>query len=152
MNWPEPEGSVCVVCGKPAIVIASDPVEERVGGRTYAIDGFTYNRCDACGEKFFLLGQLDEISRRVNEMARSDLGRLSSDEIASLRHDLDLTQAQLETRLGVSPGLVGRWERGTVLQSAMADRYLRDLQAHPELVVRDELVARESRGPYRRKS
>jgi putative zinc finger/helix-turn-helix YgiT family protein len=152
MNWPRPEGSTCPVCGKPAMEVSRETITETVAGRAYAVEGLEYNRCEACGEEFFLGAQSDEISRQVHEMARADLGRLGGEEISSLRHDLGLTQAQLEARLGVSPGLVGRWERGTVLQSAMADRYLRDLRAHPELVVHEELVARESRGPYRRKT
>jgi putative zinc finger/helix-turn-helix YgiT family protein len=152
MDWPKSAGSTCPACGNPTMTVTSDPLEERVCGRTYAVEGFEHNRCEACGEEFFLGKQLAEIGRRVTTMARADLGRLGGEEIASLRHDLGLTQAQLEARLGVSPGLVGRWERGTVLQSAMADRYLRDLRAHPELVVHEELVARESRGPYRRKT
>ena len=152
MKWPKPAGSRCPACGKPAMAITSDPLEETVGGRTYAVGGFEHNRCEACGEEFFLGKQLDEISRQVTQMARADLGRLSGDQIVALRHELGLTQAQLERRLGVSGGLVGRWERGTVLQSDMANRYLRDLRAHPELVAKEDLVARESRGPYRKKA
>ena len=152
MNWPQPNGSTCPACGKPALKISSESIEEKVAGRTYSIDGLEYNQCEACGETFFLGGQADEISRRLNEMARGDLGRLGGAEIVALRLELGLTQSQLERRLGVSVGLVGRWEREAVLQSAMADRYLRDLKAHPELAMQGDLVARESRGPYHKKT
>ena len=149
MKWPKPEGSQCPACGERAIIVVSDPISQAVGGRSYRVEGFRYNRCTACGEEYFAAGQLDDIQRAANAAARKELGRLSGDDVAAIRRELGLTQRQLAERLAVSPGLVARWERGTVLPSAMADRYLRDLSEHPELVDRGELIARESRGPYR---
>lgn len=149
MKWPKPEGSQCPACGQRTIIVVSDPIEQSVSGREYRVDGFRYNRCTACGEEYFAVGQVDEILRAANAAAREDLGRLSGEDIAVMRRGLGLTQAQLAARLGVSAGLVIRWERGTVLPNAMADRYLRDLCAHPELVGEGELIAREGRGPYR---
>ncbi|MDO9108653.1 MAG: type II toxin-antitoxin system MqsA family antitoxin [Coriobacteriia bacterium] len=152
MEWPKPAGSVCASCGEPEIVVATDPIEQTVAGRTYQLDGFKYNRCAACAEEYFSAGQLDDILRAANAAARAELGRLSGDDIAVIRRGLGLTQSQLAARLGVSGGLVARWERGTVLPNAMADRYLRDLRMHPELVDKGELVVREGRGPYRPRS
>lgn len=149
MKWPKPEGSQCPVCGERAIIVTSDPIEQTVAGRVYRLEGFQYNRCAACGEEYFAAGQLDDIQRAGNAAAREELGRLSGDDIAVIRRGLGLTQEQLAVRLGVSPGLVTRWERATVLPNAMADRYLRDLSAHPELVDESELMVREGRGPYR---
>jgi putative zinc finger/helix-turn-helix YgiT family protein len=149
MEWPKPEGSQCPACGQRAIIVTSDPIEQTVSGREYRIDGFRYNRCTACGEEYFASGQVDEILRAANAAAREDFGRLSGEDIAVMRRGLGLTQAQLALRIGVSVGLVARWERGTVLPNAMADKYLRDLSAHPELVSEGELIAREGRGPYR---
>lgn len=149
MKWPKPEGSQCPVCGQRAIIVATDPIEQTVSGREYRVEGFRYNRCTACGEEYFAGGQIDDILRAANAAAREELGRLSGEEIACMRRELGLTQAHLAARLGVSVGLVTRWERGTVLPNAMADRYLRDLSAHPELVKEGELIVREGRGPYR---
>ncbi len=84
-------------------------------------------------------------------LARTELGRLTSDDIHRLRHDLKLTQSGLERQLGVGSGTVGRWERGDVLQSNIADNFMRVLWAHPELVTQSGTVARESRGPYRKR-
>lgn len=151
MKWPKPDGSHCPACGAAAIVVTRDPIELTVAAREYQVEGFEYNRCTACGEEYFSAGQADDILRAANAAARADLRRLSGDEVAGIRRGLGLTQAQLASRLGVSPGLVARWERGTVLPSAMADRYIRDLAAHPELVDEGQLVAREGRGPYRKR-
>ncbi|MGB4441913.1 MAG: type II TA system antitoxin MqsA family protein [Coriobacteriia bacterium] len=151
MKWPKPEGSRCPACGAPAIVVTCDPIEQTVAGNTYRVAGFEYNRCTACGEEYFSAGQADDILRAANAAARASLGRLRGDEVADIRRGLGLTQAQMASRLGVSPGLVARWERGTVLPNAMADRYLRDLAAHPELVDEGQVIAREGRGPYRKR-
>jgi len=152
MGWPKADGSQCPACGRRAIIVTCDPIDQTVVGREYRVEGFTYNRCAACGEAYYAAGQIDDILRAANAAARLDLGRLSGDDVATIRRGLGLTQAQLGARLGVSTGLVTRWERGTVLPGAMADRYLRDLAAHPELVGEGALVARESRGPYRPRS
>jgi putative zinc finger/helix-turn-helix YgiT family protein len=149
MKWPKPEGSQCPACGECAIIEVSDPIRQMAAGRAYPVSGFLYNRCTACGEEYFAAGQLDDIQRAANAAARDELGRLSGEDIATVRRALGLTQRQLAERLAVSPGLVARWERGTVLAGAMADRYLRDLSAHPELVDRGSLTAREARGPYK---
>ncbi|PKQ14266.1 MAG: hypothetical protein CVT68_12765 [Actinobacteria bacterium HGW-Actinobacteria-8] len=150
--WPLKEGSECAVCGKRAIIITHDPIEEIVSGKPFLVEGLEYNRCTACGEEFLASGQGDELRRRAAAMARVEFGRLVGDEIVSIRRSLGLTQGQLEERLGVSKGLLGRWERGEILQSAMTDRYLRDLMAHPELVDAHGVIAREGRGPYRKRA
>jgi hypothetical protein len=53
---------------------------------------------------------------------------------------------------------VTRWERGTIVQPQTADRLMRILAAHPELLAEvgahagsgGAVVVRESRGPYRK--
>lgn len=145
--WPS--GSQCPACGRASIGVIDDPIEEVVDGRIFRTTPMSRNRCEACDEEFFAAGQCDEIARQIDDQARDVFGRLSGDDIHTIRHSLGLTQSQLAERLGVSKGLVGRWERGTVLQSRMADRYLRDLSAHPELADAYGVVAREGRGPYR---
>jgi HTH-type transcriptional regulator / antitoxin MqsA len=141
----------CPICGRGVLRTVDTPIEEQEGGQTYLVREIVRDCCNACGEEFFTAGQVDEIARIVVSAARADLGRLSSDEIHQLRHDLGLTQAELESQLGVGAGTVGRWERGTVLQGATADRLMRVLWAHPELLPELGYVAREGRGPYRKR-
>jgi putative zinc finger/helix-turn-helix YgiT family protein len=148
-RWPRPEGSECGVCGAHAIVVTDDPIADVVEGATYYATGITYNRCTACHEEFIAGFQQEEINAQLFAQAREALGRLSGEDIRSIRLGLGLTQGQLEGRLGASKGIVGRWERSDLMQSAMADRYLRDLMAHPELVDSQGVIAREGRGPYK---
>lgn len=145
----EQELRQCPVCGVRALHWTDEPLMEEYEGRTYPISGFTYEACDACGETLLAGSQLDPVAIAVIAAARVDLGRLSSAQIHEMRHALGLTQAGLEAQLGVSAGTVGRWERGTVLQGATADRLMRILWAHPELLEESGLIAREGRGPYR---
>lgn len=143
--------SVCPMCGETAMRACSDavPVEFREG--TFLVEGFEHGHCDACGEDVIASGQIDAMQRAAIAVARAELGRLHSDDIHALRHDLQLTQSEMERQLGVGTGTVGRWERGEALQSHLADNFMRVLWAHPELCFNGGVVARESRGPYRKR-
>ncbi len=142
----------CPVCGaRLALRWTDEPLLEEFREGTYEVAGFTHEKCESCGETLVRADKLEAVERAAVAAARADLGRLSSDEIHQLRHDLGLTQAELESQLGVGAGTVGRWERGTVLQGATADRLMRVLWAHPELLPELGYVAREGRGPYRKR-
>lgn len=119
--------------------------------RTYFVSGFVHEHCDSCGEDTIDADQMDAVQAAAVALARVDLGRLSSADIHRLRLDLGLTQRELEEQLGVGAGTVGRWERGSVLQGATADRLMRVLWSHPELLAELGYVAREGRGPYRKR-
>lgn len=143
----------CVVCGANAVIDTNDPISVEFREGHYIVDGFSYERCTACGEEFYRAGQVDAIHAAAANQARLERGLLSPDDVRRLRFDLDLTQTALDSALGASPGTVGRWERGSVVQPAVADRLMRLLWAHPELVAEVvHPIACESRGPYRARS
>lgn len=141
----------CSVCGALAAHWSTDPLPVEFREGTYAVNGFTYEHCDNCGENLISAQDMDSVQRASVETARADLGRMTSDEIHTMRHELGLRQSDLELQLGVGAGTVGRWERGMVLQTRMADNFMRVLWAHPELLTHASLVARESRGPYHKR-
>ena len=146
------EPARCSVCGERAIEITRAPitVEFREGSWSVQPD-FDYERCLACGEELYPADGLSELTRQAVAMARRQMGLLTPDEIRQMRLSLRLTQHELDRALGVSRGLVGRWERGEVFQSATADRLMRVIREAPELLHGEALafVAREGRGPYR---
>lgn len=142
----------CSVCGARAARWSTDPLPVEFRDGIYFGRGFTYEHCDACGENLITAGDTDLVLIAAVKNAREDLGRLTSDDIHTLRHELGLRQSDLEQQLGVGPGTVGRWERGTALQSHMADNFMRILKAHPELVSDSGLIARDGRGPYRKRT
>jgi putative zinc finger/helix-turn-helix YgiT family protein len=147
--------SVCSVCGERAVVISDDPITVRFREGAYSVDGFEYEHCTACGENVFGSGQVDAMHREAAALARIERGLLAPDEIRVLRFELGLTQEALEHALGMGPGTVVRWERGAVIQSATADRLMRLLRAHPELLAElgaPALIVREGRGPYKKRA
>lgn len=127
--------SQCPICGQCAVISTSDPCTVEFRESSYAVTGFTYDVCTGCGEEFFAPGQVDAIHSAAVAMAREAQGLLTPDQIRQLRTDLSLRQKDLEEILGVGPKSVTRWEKGTVFQSAVADRFMRKLWQHPEILI-----------------
>ena len=145
-----PKPTPCNACGALAVKTTRDPVTVDFREGRFIVDGFEYERCDACGEEYYQAGQVDAIHARAAAQARQARGLLMPDDICQLRLDLGLTQMALDGALGASPGTVGRWERGSVVQPAVADRLMRLLWTHPDLLAEvAQPIAREARGPYR---
>ena len=122
---------------RDARVALDVPIRERV----YNVPDAEAMQCDVCGEVFFAPGQGDALQRKAADAARPEIGLVTGKEIADFRKSLGLTQARLEAAMAVPPKTVARWEIGSVLQSCAADRFLRVLMAHPELVA--ELLAED---------
>lgn len=93
-------------------------------GRTVEVQG-EFSKCSDCEEIIYGPGELDAVLRKAAELVRSLDGLLVPGEIATLRRGLGLSQSAFEELLGVGAKTVGRWERGTVAQSAAADALLR---------------------------
>lgn len=94
--------------------------------------------CDACGETYTAEGaeeaQHDAVCRY--------LGRLTPDEIRSLRDRNGLTQAKLAEQTGIGIASIKRWEAGNVIQSAALDAALRLLDKAQVEIVRTRPVPR----------
>ena len=129
----------CPMCQEGVVQQACISLDVPIRDRPYTVVDAEVMQCTACGEVFFAPGQGDALQRKAADMARPGLGLLTGKEIADFRKSLGLTQAQLERALAVPPKTVARWEIGSVIQSCAADRFLRVLIAHPELVT--ELLA-----------
>jgi putative zinc finger/helix-turn-helix YgiT family protein len=146
------QSRTCPICGKLGIEITRDPIEFDYRDGTWWIEpDFDYRRCTECGEEIYPSRGLEVLEAKEATIARAELGLLSPEQIRDIRLRLGLTQGDLERALGVSRGTVGRWERGPVFPSVTADRLLRLLGEHPDLLQSAALdyVAREGRGPYR---
>ena len=90
--------------------------------------------CSGCGETYLGIDEMERLQKAAVDQARQAQGLLQPDEIRSLRAELgNISQARLEHLLGVGAKTVVRWEKGTVFQSATADRLMRLLGAMPEL-------------------
>lgn len=124
---------ICPACGARALGSTSDDVSVHLRGEEWIVSGFEHSRCDACGEEPMTLEQIDALHVCASSLARHAKGLLGANEIRALRERLCLTRRQLEEILGVGEKTVIRWEKGTVFQSATADRLMRLLGVSPGL-------------------
>jgi HTH-type transcriptional regulator / antitoxin MqsA len=95
---------------------------------------------------------MEQLQKAAVDQVRDAQGLLRPDEIRALRAALGgISQTRLEHLLGVGAKTVVRWEKGTVFQSATADRLMRLLRAMPELagVLEGGELYRDLRGAWR---
>lgn len=110
---------------------------ESVGTLKATIRGVTVEveqeelRCNRCGETRVSLDSAERAEERVGALVRDRLGLLHPGEIRELRDGLGLTQADLESQLGLGSKTVVRWESGRVIQNKATDNLLRLIQRDP---------------------
>jgi len=92
-----------------------------------------HGECAGCGEAYLGIDEMEQLQKAAASQVRESRGLLQPDEIRSLRASLGLSQTGLEGLLGVGAKTVVRWEKGTVFQSATADRLMRLLRVMPEI-------------------
>lgn len=117
------------------------PIRMEVHGETVSVEGLEHGRCTACGESYLSLDDTTRLQAEAARQARAAKGLLTPQEIKDIRHSLGLSQAAFERLLGVGAKTVVRWEKGTVFQSATADRLMRLIRYSPELA---DVLARGS--------
>jgi HTH-type transcriptional regulator/antitoxin MqsA len=122
----------CAECGG-AVVVSTDDVTFEVRGEQVVVPGIEHGRCTVCGEEFFTLEGSERLQKEAVRRSKQARGLLAPEEILALRHSLHLTQTQFEDLLGVGPKTVVRWEKGTVYQSATADRLMRLMRLMPDV-------------------
>lgn len=125
--------STCGECGG-RISASRAPFTLEVRHERVDIDGVEHGCCDTCGEVYLDGPAIQLAEHQAIAKVRATRGLLTPDGIRSLRSRLGVSQAGLERLLGTGPKTVVRWEKGTVCQSATADRLMRLLDARPELV------------------
>jgi HTH-type transcriptional regulator/antitoxin MqsA len=102
-------------------------------GESVEVPGIRHGMCHACGEVYLGIDEAEELQQAAVSQLRECRGLLRPQEIRELREMLGVSQAGLEHLLGVGAKTVVRWEKGTVFQSATADRLMRLLMAMPQL-------------------
>lgn len=113
----------CPACGSK-LEHVSEPTEISVGRGAATVD-LAFDRCSACGEEYVDPEVYAAAQAQAAAVVRDQLGLLQPEKIRAIREREGVTQEELENLLGTGPKAVGRWERGTVLQSGMADKLLR---------------------------
>ena len=85
------------------------------------------------GEVFLSIDAAEQLQAAAISKSKAAKRLMSPQEIRDLRHSLGLSQAAFEELLGIGAKSVVRWEKGTVFQSATADRLMRLIRLMPEL-------------------
>ena len=132
----------CGECGGP-VEESVEAIASDLRGEMMNVDGIVHGRCARCGEVYLDLDAADRLQREAVARLRKARGLLTPAQIVELRNSLGLSQAAFEKLLGTGPKTVVRWEKGTVFQSATADKLMRLLIAKPELA--DTLVDADQR-------
>jgi HTH-type transcriptional regulator/antitoxin MqsA len=123
----------CGECGGAvSLSCAAVPVEIR--GETIMVPNLEHGLCEGCGEVLLDLQGMEKLQKQAVKSSRMSKGLLAPDEVRALRHSLGRSQSAFEQLLGTGPKTVTRWEKGTVFQSATADRLMRLIRAMPEVV------------------
>jgi HTH-type transcriptional regulator/antitoxin MqsA len=122
----------CAECGG-MVAVSCAPLYFDVRGESVTVPGVEHGECGACGEVYLTVDGAEVLQKEAIRRSKAAMGLLSPDEIRSLRRSLALSQAGFENLLGVGPKTVVRWEKGTVFQSATADRLMRLVRAVPEI-------------------
>ena len=123
----------CPECGG-SISESLESIEVPLRGQSVKVGGVPHGLCDSCGEVYLGIDQMEQLQKAAVDQVREAQSLLRPDEIRGLRAALGgISQARLEHLLGVGAKTVVRWEKGTVFQSATADRLMRLLRTMPEL-------------------
>jgi HTH-type transcriptional regulator / antitoxin MqsA len=123
----------CGECGGK-VSVSHDPISIEVRGETITVPDIEHGVCRTCGEVYLDLPGIQRLQQEAVRRAKEARGLLTAGEIRDLRRSLALSQTGFERVLGTGPKTVVRWEKGTVFQSATADRLMRLLWARPDLV------------------
>jgi HTH-type transcriptional regulator / antitoxin MqsA len=123
----------CGECGGK-VSVSGDPVSIDVRGEAITVPDVEHGVCRTCGEVYLDLPGIQRLQHEAVRRAKEARGLLAAEEIRDLRRSLGLSQTGFERLLGTGPKTVVRWEKGTVFQSATADRLMRLLRARPDLV------------------
>lgn len=113
---------------------STEPIAVDVRGETVLVPGIEHGRCAVCGEEYLPLDAAERLQKEAVRRLKASRQLLAPEEIRAIRRSLAMSQAEFEKLLGVGPKTVVRWEKGTVFQSATADRLMRLIALEPGLV------------------
>jgi HTH-type transcriptional regulator / antitoxin MqsA len=125
----------CPICGaSQSVEVRQERFEASYNKIPVVLDSVELFRCASCGEEFFSKEQQREVSKRVKEAARQQLGALQPERIVAIRKKLGLSQEELEELLDLGPKVVTRWENGRVVPGRATTYLLRLMEKMPQIV------------------
>lgn len=118
----------CYTCGKNLKVVKDKPYHYAECGLDVTLLGITQYICDACGETYASIPNIQKLHRVIgNLICEKRKALLKPEEIKFLRKDLQLKSKELAQTLGVTPQTVSRWENGKKEIGEAHDRLFRSI-------------------------
>lgn len=110
--------SNCPFCGGKECVeriVHNELIEYK--GHKLEIEGYTFSKCQNCGEDFETAAENKEADKLITSFQREIDGLLTPLEIKTKRESLGYSQKALAELLGIGEKNFARWENGSVTQS-----------------------------------
>jgi len=122
----------CNLC-RGKIVKIKKPIRVEYLGVPLKLLNLERSHCTSCGEDFFDPQQAAEYSRAAQEQYAIKT-RLTGADVLRIRRKLKLSQAEMETVLGLGKKVVVRWENEKVRLPGAVNALLKILDKRPEVL------------------
>jgi len=121
----------CPLCEKGQVSAQVEPVATHYKGHTTELPQ-QFLRCDHCGSDFAGAAQAKRNKRTLMAWRKQIDGLLTGAEVAAVRQQYRLTQAQAARLFGGGPVAFSKYENDDVAQSEAMDTLLRLIRRSPE--------------------
>lgn len=120
----------CMDCGKE-MRFTSEPLTETYRGEKITVNGIERYVCE-CGNDEMTASEATKLAHLLAKEYSRRHDMLQPGDIKALRNELNMTQREFESLLGVSKPTASRWENGASQQSETADRLMKLLRDVPQ--------------------
>ena len=115
----------CSQCGHSMKTARENYLYRESGLPNVTLVGIEVSRCPHCGEHEAVIPKIEQLHRVIAAAVARKVPRLSSEEIRFLRKYLGWSGRGFAAHMGVTPETASRWENGSAIMSASAERLLR---------------------------
>lgn len=115
----------CMTCGAPTKLQKNQTVAYDFGGLPdVSLRGIDIAVCTN-GHREYLIPRIEQLHAVIAQGLAKKASRLTAEEVVYLRKYLGWSQRDFAERMGVTYETANRWERGSIMFSALAERLLR---------------------------
>jgi len=115
----------CSQCGHAMKTACENYLYRESGLPNVTLVGIEVSRCPHCGEHEAVIPKIEQLHQVIAAAIARKVPRLTPKEIRFLRKYLGWSGGDFAEHMGVTPETVSRWENGSAIMSASAERLLR---------------------------
>jgi putative transcriptional regulator len=115
----------CSQCGHSMKTARENYLYRESGLPNVTLVGIEVSRCPHCGEHEAVIPKIEQLHRVIAAATARKVPRLTPEEVRFLRKYLGWSGGDFAEHMGVTPETVSRWENGSAIMSASAERLLR---------------------------